>query len=436
MTACAQSSGFVLIVDDTPTNISVLAQTLRQAGLAIRIANDGVSALEQVKREQPSLILLDVQMPIMDGFETCRRLKADSSTKDIPIIFMTALSDKTSRIKGLSLGAVDYIAKPFEQDEVLARVKVHLRLKKLSQQLEERVAERTEALQAAQIQMVQQEKLATLGQLVAGVAHEINNPMACIANNIEPASEHVQDLVDVINAYRMHYSQPVEEIQELLEEKEIDFAIEDLPKLLTSMWLSTERIKNISNSLRNFSRVDVDTKVLADIHEGLDSTLVILGHRLKAIGDRPEITVSKQYGSIPHIECFPSAVNQVFMNILANAMDALEGAADPTIVITTCSLDETRIGIEIADNGPGLTETIKQRLFEPLFTTKPIGKGTGLGLSISRQIVEDKHHGIISCISSPGEGCKFAIELPVRMREANDDTYPTNSSMHSTTVLA
>ena len=422
MTACAQSSGFVLIVDDTPTNISVLAQTLRQAGLAIRIANDGVSALEQVKREQPSLILLDVQMPIMDGFETCRRLKADSSTEDIPIIFMTALSDKTSRIKGLSLGAVDYIAKPFEQDEVLARVKVHLRLKQLSEQLEERVAERTEALQTAQIQMVQQEKLATLGQLIAGVAHEINNPMACIANNIEPASEHIQDLVEIINAYRHHYSQPVEEIQSLLEEKEIDFAIEDLPKLLNSMWLSTERIKSISNSLRNFSRVDVDAKVPADIHEGLESTLVILGHRLKALGIRPEITVDKQYGQLPEIECFPSAINQVFMNILANAMDALEGVANPNIVITTRLLDEDWVQVDITDNGPGLTEIIKQRLFEPLFTTKPMGKGTGLGLSISRQIIEDKHHGRITCISAPGEGCKFVIDLPMKMEETSNST--------------
>lgn len=415
MAAGAQSSGFVLIVDDTPTNISVLAQTLRQAGLAIRIANDGVSALEQVKREQPSLILLDVQMPIMDGFETCRRLKADSRTEDIPIIFMTALSDKTSRIKGLSLGAVDYIAKPFEQDEVLARVKVHLRLKQLSEQLEERVAERTEALQAAQIQMVQQEKLATLGQLVAGVAHEINNPMGCIANNIEPASEHVQDLVDAINAYRKHYSEPVEEVQDLLEERDIDFVIEDLPKLLTSMWLSTERIKNISNSLRNFSRVDVDAQVLADIHEGIDSTLVILGHRLKALGSRPEITVDRCYGQLPEVECFPSAINQVFMNILANAMDALEDTSAPSINITTCALGEGWVRVEIEDNGPGLTAAIKQRLFEPLFTTKPMGKGTGLGLSISRQIVEDKHQGRLTCISAPGEGCKFTIDLPIKI---------------------
>ena len=417
MAASAQSSDFVLIVDDTPTNISVLAQALRQAGLAIRIANDGASALEQVQKEQPSLILLDVQMPIMDGFETCRRLKADESTSHIPIIFMTALSDKASRIRGLSLGAVDYIAKPFEQDEVLARVRVHLELKHLTERLEYRVQERTEALQNAQVQLVQQEKLATLGQLIAGVAHEINNPMACIANNVEPAREYIKDLTELLSLYRQHYSEPVEAISDLIEDREIEFALEDLPKLLDSMVLSTERIKNISTSLRNFSRVDSSEKVPVNVHQGLESTLVILGHRIKALGNRPEINIVKRYGNVPDVQCFPSAVNQVFMNILANAMDALEDAAIPTITITTKQPESGWVTIEIEDNGPGLTEVIKQRLFEPLFTTKPIGKGTGLGLSISRQIIVERHQGRIDCISSPGAGCKFVLDLPVSAEE-------------------
>ncbi len=418
MAASVQSSEFVLIVDDTPTNISVLAQTLRQAGLAIRIANDGVGALAQIEREQPSLILLDVQMPIMDGFETCRRLKADENTRDIPIIFMTALSDKASRVKGLSLGAVDYIAKPFEQDEVLARVKVHLQLKQLTEQLEQRVEERTSELRNAQVQLVQQEKLATLGQLIAGVAHEINNPMACIANNIEPAHEYIRDLAEVLSLYQQHYSEPVPEIRNLLQERDIEFAVQDLPKLLDSMRLSTERIGHISTSLRNFSRVDTDKKVAVDLHEGLDSTLVILGHRIKSLGHRPEISIVKRYGQLPEVCCFPSSINQVFMNILANAMDALEGVDAPEILIETKRVDEGWVAVEIADNGPGLTEIIKQRLFEPLFTTKPMGKGTGLGLSISRQIVVDKHHGRIECVSAPGKGCRFVLELPVNIQES------------------
>jgi signal transduction histidine kinase len=414
MTTSAQSSGFVLIVDDTPTNVSVLAQTLRQAGLAIRIANDGVAALEQINREQPSLILLDVQMPIMDGFETCRRLKANESTRHIPIIFMTALSDKVSRVKGLSLGAVDYIAKPFEQDEVLARVQVHLQLKQLTEQLEKRVEERTYELQNAQVQLVQQEKLATLGELIAGVAHEINNPMACIANNIEPAHEYIKDLSELLRLYEKHYSEPVLEISEFLESKDIGFVLKDLPKLLNSMHLSVERIKSISVSLRNFSRADATVKVATDLHEGLESTLVILGHRIKSLGERPEIVIQRQYAELPAVECFSSSINQVFMNILANAMDALEGLSNPVIIITTRCIENDWVAIEISDNGPGLTETAKQRLFDPLFTTKPVGKGTGLGLSISRQIIVEQHQGRIECISDGNNGCKFVLVLPVR----------------------
>lgn len=421
MTATAQSSDFVLLVNDTPTDISGLAQTLRQAGLSIRIANDGASALAQAQRDLPSLVLLDVQMPVMDGFETCRRLKLAEETCHIPIIFITALSDKANRIKGLSLGAVDYIAKPFEQDEVLAKVRAHLQLKQRTDNLKQRVRERTQELENAQIQLMQQEKLATLGQLIAGVAHEINNPMACIANNVEPAHEYVRDLTELIGLYRQHYSEPVASIDRLIEDRDIDFALEDLPKLLNSMKLSTERIKNISTSLRDFSRVDEKDRTPINIHHGLESTLVILGHRIKAIGNRPAIAINKHYGEIPDVYCFSSSINQVFMNILANAIDALEGTQQPAIAITTKQESDSWVVIEIEDNGPGLSEVIKQRLFEPLFTTKPIGKGTGLGLSISRQIVVDKHQGRIDCVSAPGEGCRFVIELPINVKSSKLD---------------
>lgn len=421
MTATAQSSDFVLLVNDTPTDISGLAQTLRQAGLSIRIANDGASALAQAQRDLPSLVLLDVQMPVMDGFETCRRLKLAEETCHIPIIFITALSDKANRIKGLSLGAVDYIAKPFEQDEVLAKVRAHLQLKQRTDNLKQRVRERTQELENAQIQLMQQEKLATLGQLIAGVAHEINNPMACIANNVEPAHEYIRDLTELIGLYRQHYSEPVASIDRLIEDRDIDFALEDLPKLLNSMKLSTERIKNISTSLRDFSRVDEKDRTPINIHHGLESTLVILGHRIKAIGNRPAIAINKHYGEIPDVYCFSSSINQVFMNILANAIDALEGTQQPAIAITTKQESDSWVVIEIEDNGPGLSEVIKQRLFEPLFTTKPIGKGTGLGLSISRQIVVDKHQGRIDCVSAPGEGCRFVIELPINVKSSKLD---------------
>ncbi|MEL7331327.1 MAG: response regulator [Cyanobacteria bacterium J06560_2] len=432
MPACAHPSDFVLIVDDTPTNISVLAQTLKQADLSIRIANDGQSALKQVRKEPPSLILLDVQMPGMNGFETCRQLKADETTANIPIIFMTALADKTSRVEGLSLGAVDYIAKPFEQTEVLARVQIHLRLKQMSDQLAAQVKDKTDSLQHTRAQLVEQEKLAALGQLMAGVAHEINNPMTCIANNIEPAQRYVEDLNAMINLYREQTaSTPTitavtvtntetsieQQIEQQWEDLDIEFALEDLPKLLNSMQLSIERIKDLSTSLRSFSRGESTAKVPFDIHRGLDSTLIILAHRLKSSNQRPKIAVSKQYGNLPQVKCFPSAINQVLMNILANAIDALESsdANGPslTIEIATRTTASGHVEISIADNGPGLAEGARALLFEPLFTTKPIGKGTGLGLSISHDIVVGKHQGQLECLSSPGEGCRFVVTLPI-----------------------
>jgi signal transduction histidine kinase len=430
---------FILVVDDNPTNLSVLTQALKSAGFKVRVAVDGESAIEQVQYEPPALILLDVQMPGIDGFETCIQLKSNPSSYDIPIIFMTALADKESKVKGLSLGAVDYITKPFEQEEVLARVKVHLKLRSLTKTLaekndqlyqlkeglEQRVAERTAELQKAQIQMVQQEKLSSLGQLVAGVAHEINNPISFIYSNIEPAKQYVEDLAKILQLYQKHYPQPVAEIADESAAVDLEFALEDLPKIIDSMKLGTERIKNISVSLRNFSRSDITTKIPVNLHEGIDSTLLILRHRMKAYDHKPGIQVIKQYGDLPLVTCYPGQMNQVFMNILANAIDVLEDgnwSSDgkeittdqlPTIKIGTEVIDENYAIVRIADNGKGMSEEVKQRIFEPMFTTKELGKGTGLGLSICRQIVEEKHGGKLSCISAPGKGTEFVIEIPL-----------------------
>ena len=426
---------FILVVDDNPTNLSVLTQALKSAGFKVRVAVDGESAIEQVEYDQPALILLDVQMPGIDGFETCIKLKSNPSTHDIPIIFMTALADKESKLKGLSLGAVDYITKPFEQEEVLARVKVHLKLRSLTKTLEEknaqlyqlkegleqRVAERTAELQKAQIQMIQQEKLSSLGQLVAGVAHEINNPISFISSNIEPAKQYVADMTKILHLYQKHYPQPVAEIEKESYDIDLEFLLEDLPKILDSMKLGSERIQNISNSLRNFSRSDITTKMPVNLHEGIDSTLLILRHRMKACGNQPEIQVIKQYGKLPLVTCYPGQMNQVFMNIFANAIDALQDGNGkeitneqlPTIKVGTEVIDKNNVAIRIADNGSGMTEEVKQHIFEPMFTTKTVGKGTGLGLSICRQIIEEKHGGNLSCISAPGEGTEFVIEIPL-----------------------
>ena len=416
---------FILIVDDSSTNLSVLSQALKTAGYKVKVAVDGKSAIEMLekcaiaptKNPLPELILLDVQMPGIDGFETCGQLKANQVTAVIPVIFMTALADAESKIKGLSLGAVDYITKPFEQDEVIARVNIHWRLKQLTDNLEQQVTERTRALQQAQVQVVQQEKLSALGQLVAGVAHEINNPLSFMVSNIAPAKEYLADITEVLRLYQKHYPEPAPDIAIKIDEIDLEFVIEDFSHLLDSMQVGTERIKDISLSLRNFARSDVDTATPIDLHETLDSTLLLLKHRLKNRGDRPTIEVIQNYGELPPIKCYPGPMNQVFMNLLANAIDAVEEAWEKdqrclTITISTEVLRESAI-VRIADNGLGMTDEIQKHLFEPLFTTKAVGKGTGLGLSIARQIVTDKHGGQLFCKSLAGKGTEFAIVLPI-----------------------
>lgn len=423
MYTSTENPGFILIVDDNPTNLSVLAHALKGAGFSVRIATDGQTAIEQIQDELPELILLDVQMPGIDGFETCHLLKKNPLTKDIPIIFMTALADVKSKIKGLSLGAVDYITKPFEQEEVLLRVGIHLKLRYLTktlqqwnENLEQQVMERTSALQKAQVQLVQQEKLATLGQLVSGVAHEINNPMSCIVSNISPASQYISDIQSIIKLYQKNYPNPVPEIAQALEDLDLEFSIDDLSKILISMKLSADRIQNILTSMRKFSRSDSTKKMIVNLHDGIDSTLVILHHRLKAGGKRPGIDVIKEYGDLPGIECYPGPLNQVFMNILANGIDALENLPQPVMKIRTELIDQHWVKVQISDNGLGIPDDIKAKLFQPLFTTKPLGKGTGLGLSISRQIVEEKHGGKIELISEVGKGTNISIVIPTGIK--------------------
>jgi signal transduction histidine kinase len=417
---------YILVVDDNPTNLAVISQALKAAGYKLRVASDGEEALTMVERcatlqsEQtlPELILLDIQMPGIDGFETCSRLQANPATKGIPVIFMTALTDAESKVKGLSLGAVDYITKPFEQEEVLARVKVHWRLKQLTDRLEQEVAERTASLQHTQLQLIQQEKLSTLGQLVAGVAHEINNPLSFVVGNIVPAKEYLTELTELLNLYQQHYPQPVPAIAAQIDNMDLEFALEDFAKILDSMQLGTERIQDISLSLRNFARSSNNTRIKADLHEGMDSTLVLLKHRLKDQGDRAEIEVIKHYGNLPEVECYPGPMNQVFMNLFANAIDALEEAWEKDrrslkIQIDTDVSGHDTIVIQIADNALGMTEDARKHLFEPLFTTKTLGKGTGLGLSIVQQIVVDKHCGKLLCQSTPGSGTEFRLEIPL-----------------------
>jgi signal transduction histidine kinase len=407
---------FILIVDDNPTNLSVLSQSLKSAGYKVRMAMDGEDALEQVGLAHPELILLDIQMPKLDGFEVCRQLQANPETETIPIIFMTALAETEHKVKGLSIGAVDYITKPFEQEEVLARVKVHWRLKQLTDSLEQQVAERSQSLQQTQIQLIQQEKLSTLGQLVAGIGHEINNPLGCIVSNLAPAKAYLTDLTALLDCYQHHYPQPVPAIASQLEDLDLAFTLQDFGALLKSMTVAGDRMKEISESLRNFARSDTTELSPADLQAGLENTLLLLKHRLKEVGDRPAIEIIKHYSPLPNVSCYPGQINQVFMNILANAIDALDSAlpARPPKITLTTTVVHDRLRISIADNGIGISETVKANIFDYLFTTKGVGQGTGLGLAIAQQIIVDRHHGKIQVESELNQGTQFTIEIPIR----------------------
>lgn len=310
-----------------------------------------------------------------------------------------------------------------------------------SQTLEQKVQERTqeindktiqlqnllEELNNSQLQIIQSEKMSSLGQLVAGVAHEINNPVSFIAGNLIHTQNYSYNLLRLVQLYRAQFPQPGAEIEKEIEEMELDFLQEDLPKMLNSMKIGTDRICQIVLSLRNFSRMDEAEFKSVNIHEGIDSTLMILKHRLKAQPDRPEIEVIRDYGKLPLVECYGGQINQVFMNILANAIDAIEKHGTLStyqkirdhsgrIEIRTSVESSQWIKVEISDNGAGIPESIQKQIFNPFFTTKPIGKGTGMGMAISYQIVTEKHGGEIDCFSTLGAGTKFIIRVPVRQQ--------------------
>ncbi|MGK7902197.1 MAG: PAS domain S-box protein [Hormoscilla sp.] len=286
------------------------------------------------------------------------------------------------------------------------------RLIEQKEQLEQTLTE----LQQAQVQLVNSEKMSSLGQLVAGVAHEINNPVGFISGNIVYVKGYVQELLNHLRLYQQHYPNPAPEIIENATEIDVEFIAEDLDKMLYSMNMGTERIQQISKSLRNFSRSDQSKKTPFDIHEGIDSTLLILKYRLNATKKSPEIKLIQEYGQLPLVDCYPGQLNQVFMNLLANAIDALEedNQQQGIICIRTEVIDDNWVAIYIADNGPGMTPEVQQQIFDALFTTKPVGKGTGLGLSISYSIVVEKHGGKLICNSRVGQGTEFTIFLPLR----------------------
>lgn len=268
-------------------------------------------------------------------------------------------------------------------------------------------------LQTTQSQLIQTEKMSSLGQLVAGIAHEVNNPVNFISGNLNYANIYTNNLFKLISAYQQSHPDPTASVQTILEEIDFDFLQTDFPQVISSMQIGANRIREIVLSLRNFSRMDESEFKDVNIHEGIDSTLLILQHRLKATHERPMIMLAKEYADLPLIECAAGLVNQVFMNLISNAIDAMEGTVKPPEIKICTSTEKNGISIKIIDNGPGIPEHLRHRLFDPFFTTKPVGKGTGLGLSISYQIITEKHAGKLECHSTIGQGTEFWIWLPL-----------------------
>ncbi|NEO29750.1 MAG: response regulator [Symploca sp. SIO3C6] len=583
----------ILIVDDKPDNLHLLSKMLTTHGYEVRRAINASTALMGVQAAPPDLILLDIRMPDMDGYQLCQKLKAIKQTKEIPVIFLSALNEVLDKVKAFEVGCADYITKPFQIQEVLARVENQLTIGRQKALLQKEICERKQVeealrqsetllnetlritkvggwlidlvskkcfwtqevhqilelpenlklnddmksidlylsfyspiaqtiireafgnaiedgkpydlelplitannnhrwvrttaktvceqgkslrvfgnimditerkqteeairlsearerdratqleltlseLKRTQARLIQTEKMSSLGQMVAGVAHEINNPVSFIYGNLIPASEYASDLIRLIEIYQQTYPNPTPEIQELIEEIDLEFLMEDWQKLINSMQLGAERIHEIVLSLRNFSRTNQLEKEYIDIHDGLDKTLLILNHRLRAVGNRPEIEVIKNYGELPPVNCYNSQLNQVFMNLINNAIDALADTnhndhnSNSTNQIqpikskiwiytekisenssTATAKTEEKVVIRIVDNGPGMNEQVQKQIFDPFFTTKPAGRGTGLGLAISYQIIVEKHGGKLSCVSAPGEGTEFIVEIPI-----------------------
>ena len=429
----------LLIVDDIPANVGLLVDYLEAHHFRTVVAQDGEEALRRAQFAPPDLILLDVMMPGMDGFETCRRLKAIDSLRDIPVIFMTALTYTSDKVTAFNVGGVDYVTKPFQIEEVIARVKTHLDLRRMQKQLtaqnlqlQQEIAVREQAeralsdsyeklkasnhrLEEMHQQLLQAEKMVSIGQLAAGVAHEINNPIAFVDSNLGVLREYVDGLLRLIDTYERtdevlnQHPALLAEVRRAREKLDLAFVRADLASLLEESLGGVHRVRGIVQDLRDFSRVGESEWQSACLHPGIDSTLNIIAGEI-----RKKAQVVKEYGAIPDIECVPAQLNQVFLNLLLNAAQAIDREG---VITVRTGQERDQVWIEIADNGCGIPRNNMTRIFEPFFTTKPVGQGTGLGLSLSYGIV-NQHGGRIEVSSEEGEGSVFRIWLPLKKMPA------------------
>jgi signal transduction histidine kinase len=407
----------ILVVDDEPANLAVLNELLRPY-FRVQVARSGAQALQVLATSPgPDLVLLDVVMPEMDGYEVLTQIRQSPGSHDIPVMFVTAMDSRDNEQHGLELGAVDYITKPIVPGIVLSRVRTHLEAKqardmlnKTNHQLSDKVTQGRRSLEQAQAQLLQSEKMASIGQMAAGVAHEINNPVGFVGSNLNALETYVQDIMAIVAAYDQACTQagnpPVfDAARELRQKLHYEDIQQDVAELLAESKDGMARVRKIVQDLKGFSHISDTVWEWSDIHAGLDSTLNMVWNELKY-----HCTVVKNYGDLPKINCLPTQLNQVFMNLLVNAGHAIEGKGQ--ITIRTECVGNTAVCIKVSDTGVGIAPDALKQVFEPFYTTKPVGKGTGLGLSLVWSIVE-RHGGKIEVASTLGQGSTFTVTLPV-----------------------